>query len=87
MMTMPISVRPLRAYPPYQEGIVRKTLVSLLSLAVLLGACGGAGSGGATAPKTSAPSAAPVVAGTDAPKEYNPGKTMDPSATPDYYGY
>ena len=67
---------------------MRKTLVGLLSLAVLLGACGGAGSGGATAPKTNAPTAAPVVAGTDAPKQYNPGKTADPSSSADpYYGY
>ena len=68
---------------------MRTTLVSLLSLAALLGACGGAGSGGATAPQTSAPpTAAPVVAGTEEPKQYNPGKTNDPSASPsDYYGY
>ncbi len=68
---------------------MRKTLVGLLSLAVVLGACGGAGSGGATAPKTAAPqTAVPVVAGTEAPKEYNPGKTADPNASPeDYYGY
>jgi hypothetical protein len=65
---------------------VRKMLVGLLSLAVLLGACGGAGSGGSTAPKTA--TAVPVVAGTEAPKEYNPGKTADPNASPeDYYGY
>ncbi len=68
---------------------MRKTLVGLLSLAFLLGACGGAGSGGAAGPKTTAPAtAAPVVAGTDAPKQYNPGKTADPNASPDnYYGY
>ena len=68
---------------------MRKSLVSLLSLAVLLGACGGAGSGGASAPKTTTPpTAVPVVAGTEAPKEYNPGKTADPNASPeDYYGY
>ena len=68
---------------------MRKTLVSLVSVAVLLGACGGAGSGGASAPKTSTPpTAAPVVAGTEEPKQYNPGKTADPSASPDdYYGY
>ncbi len=67
---------------------MRKTLVGLLSLAVLLGACGGPGSGGA-GPKTTAPAtAAPVVAGTDAPKQYYPGKTADPNASPDnYYGY
>jgi len=68
---------------------VRKSLVSLLLLAAALGACGGAGSGGPAAPKTSTPpSAAPVVAGTEEPKQYNPGKTADPSASPeDYYGY
>ena len=68
---------------------MKTTLIGLLSLAVLLGACGGAGSGGAAGPKTTTPAtAAPVVAGTDAPKEYNPGKTADPNASPeDYYGY
>jgi hypothetical protein len=88
-MTMPISVRPPRAYPPYQEATVRKTLVSLVSVAVLLGACGGAGSGGAGAPKASTPpTTVPVVAGTEEPRQYNPGKTADPSASPDdYYGY
>ena len=66
---------------------MRKTLISLLALAAVLGACGGAGSGGAAAPTTSTPpTAAPVVAGTDAPKQY-PGKTADPNASPDYYGY
>ena len=67
---------------------MRKTLASLLSLAALLGACGGAGSGGATAPTASPPiSVAPIVAGTEAPKPYYPGKSKDPSASPDYYGY
>jgi len=69
--------------------MVRTTFVSLLSLAAVLGACSGAGSGGATAPQTSTPpTAAPVVAGTDEPKQYDPGKTKDPTASPeDYYGY
>ncbi len=68
---------------------MRKTQVGLLSVAVLLAACGGAGSGGAAGPETTTPpAAAPVVAGTDAPKEYKPGKTADPNASPeDYYGY
>lgn len=68
---------------------MRKSLVSLLLLVAALGACGGAGSGGAAAPKTSTPpTASPVVAGTEEPKQYNPGKTADPSASPeDYYGY
>jgi hypothetical protein len=53
----------------------------LLGLAILLSACGGAGSGGTT------PTAAPAGAGTDAPKQY-PGKTASPSASGDgYYGY
>ncbi|HEY8731113.1 MAG TPA: hypothetical protein VIN69_03935 [Candidatus Limnocylindria bacterium] len=64
---------------------MRKLLV-LLTLAGALGACGGAGSGGAAAPST-APTAAPVVAGTDAPKPYGPAQTTDPNASPDYYGY
>jgi hypothetical protein len=69
--------------------MVRKICVSLLSLAAVLGACAGAGSGGGTAPQTSTPpTAAPVVAGTEAPKQYDPGKTKDPSASAeDYYGY
>ena len=63
-----------------------KTRVSLLALAVLLAACGGAGSGGTT-PKSAAPATnAPTVAGTEEPKQYNPGKTPSPSAS-DYYGY
>jgi len=67
---------------------VRKTLVSLMSVAVMLSACGGAGSGGASpSPASSQPSAAPAVAGTEEPKQYNPGKTADPNASPDYYGY
>ena len=67
---------------------MRKTLVALLSVAVLLGACGGAGSGGAAPTSAAPPTAVPVVAGTEAPKEYNPGKTADPNASPeDYYGY
>ena len=68
---------------------MRTTLVILLSLATVLGACGGAGSGGATAPQTSTPpTVAPVVAGTEEPKQYDYGKTKDPSASPgDYYGY
>ncbi len=68
---------------------MRKTLVSLLALAAALGACGGAGSGGGTAPTASTPpTATPIVAGTEEPKQYNPGKTADPNASPDpYYGY
>lgn len=69
-----------------------KTLGSVLALAALLSACGGAGAGGTvpqTAP-TSAPAktSGPAVAGTEAPKDYNPGKTANPSSSPDeYYGY
>lgn len=66
-----------------------KTFATVLALAAVLSACGGAGAGGA-APQTSVPAktAVPVVAGTEAPKEYNPGKTADPMASPDdYYGY
>ena len=69
-----------------------KTLVSVLALAGLLSACGGAGAGG-TVPRTAETSAqgktaAPAVAGTEAPKEYNPGKTANPSSSPDeYMGY
>jgi hypothetical protein len=67
---------------------VRKSLVSLFVIASALGACGGAGSGGAAAPVTSSPpSAAPIVAGTQEPKPYPGGKTADPNASPDYYGY
>jgi hypothetical protein len=68
---------------------VKTTPMSLLAIAVLLGACGGAGSGGGAAPRTSGPPAsAPAVAGTEAPKQYDSGKTKDPSASPDdYYGY
>jgi hypothetical protein len=63
-----------------------KTRVSLLAFAVLLAACGGAGSGGTT-PQSAAPATnAPTVAGTEEPKQYNPGKTPSPSAS-DYYGY
>ncbi|HEX9495036.1 MAG TPA: hypothetical protein VGA38_04685 [Candidatus Limnocylindria bacterium] len=61
--------------------------VALFALAILLAACGGAGSGGTTAP-TPGTTAAPAVAGTEQPKQYSPGKTADPSASPDgYYGY
>ena len=69
-----------------------KRRVSVLALAALLSACGGAGAGG-TVPQTaqtSAPAntAKPAVAGTEAPKEYNPGKTAAPSSSPDdYMGY
>lgn len=52
---------------------------ALLAVAVLLAACGGAGSGGATAP---------TKAGTEQPKQYDQGKTAAPSGSPDgYYGY
>jgi hypothetical protein len=68
--------------------MVKTTFVSLLALATVLGACGGAGSGGTTAPQTSTPpTAAPVVAGTEQPKQYDYGKTKDPSASPDDYVY
>ena len=67
---------------------MRKTLVSLVSVALVLSACGGAGAGGgAPSPASTQPSAAPAVAGTEEPKQYNPGKTADPNASPDYYGY
>ena len=67
-----------------------RTLVTVLVCGALLSACGGAGAGG-TAPQkaqTTAPAATavPVVGGTEAPKEY-PGKTANPSSSPDgYYG-
>jgi hypothetical protein len=84
-MTMPISIRPLRPYPPYQEVVVTKLRVSLLVSVVLLSACGGAGSGGTT-PKPAAPgTSVPAVAGTEQPKDY---PKTGPSASPDpYYGY
>ena len=69
-----------------------KTLGSVLALAALLSACGGAGAGG-TVPQTAQTSApakmsGPAVAGTEAPKDYNPGNTANPSSSPDeYYGY
>ena len=67
---------------------MRKTFVSLVSVALVLSACGGAGAGGAApSPASTQPSAAPAVAGTEEPKQYNPGKTADPNASPDYYGY
>ena len=61
-------------------------------LATVLGACGGAGAGGAapqTAPTTvPAKTAVPVVAGTEAPKDYSQRKTANPSSSPEeYYGY
>lgn len=66
---------------------MRKTLASLVSVALVLCACGGAG-GGAPSRASTQPSAAPAVAGTEEPKQYNPGKTADPNASPDdYYGY
>src|SRR5258707_15107014 len=87
-MKMPISVRPLRPYPPYQEVVMTNVRVALFALAVLLAACGGAGSGGTIAPTTSSRTAAPAGAGTEPPKQYAPGKTADPSASPDGdYGY
>lgn len=66
--------------------------MAVLAFAALLSACGGAGAGGTTPQKgqttASAATAVPVVAGTEAPKQYNPGKTADPSSSPDdYYGY
>jgi ABC-type transport system substrate-binding protein len=86
-MTMPISVRPVDPYPPYQEVAMIKTRAGLLAFAVVLAACGGAGSGGTTPTNSAAPATqAPTVAGTEEPKQYNPGKTASPSAS-DYYGY
>jgi hypothetical protein len=58
-------------------------------LASVLAACGSAGSGGST-PRSSEPAktATPAVAGTEAPKDYNTGKTPKPSGSPDdYMGY
>lgn len=63
-----------------------KKLLTAFALAAVLGACGGAGAGGAapTGTKTGA-TTVPIVAGTEAPKEY---KTPAPSGSPDdYYGY
>jgi hypothetical protein len=86
-MTMPISVRPFDPYPPYQEVAMTKTFACVLTFAVVLAACGGAGSGGTTPAHTAAPATqAPTVAGTEEPKQYYPGKTPSPSAS-DYYGY
>ncbi|HEY8648951.1 MAG TPA: hypothetical protein VIM50_06190 [Candidatus Limnocylindria bacterium] len=71
---------------------MRTTLVTMLAFAALLGACGGAGAGG-TVPQTTQTTAptgtsVPVVADTAAPKQYDPGKTANPSSSPaDYYGY
>ena len=67
-------------------------IVTAFALATVLGACGGAGAGGAapqTAPTTvPAKTAVPAVAGTEAPKDYGPGKTANPSASPEEYsGY
>jgi len=67
-------------------------IVIVLGLAALLEACGGAGSGGVapTNATTTGPgaSAVPAVAGTEAPKDYNAGKTANPSSSPEgYYGY
>ena len=72
-----------------------KTLGSVLALAALLSACGGAGAGGTvpqtgltSAPAKTANTSAPAVAGTEAPKEYDYGKTPKPSSSPDeYMGY
>ncbi len=68
-----------------------KTLGSVLALAALLSACGGAGAGG-TAPQTAqtpAPAKTSAAgAGTEAPKEYDYGKTPKSSSSPDeYMGY
>ena len=67
-------------------------IAAVLVLATVLSACGGAGAGGAapqTTPTTVAPkTTVPAVAGTEAPKDYSPGKTANPSASPDeYFGY
>lgn len=62
-------------------------VAALLTFAVLLGACGGAGAGGAAPSPTRAAGATqvPAVAGTEAPKDY---QTPKPSGSPDdYYGY
>lgn len=63
-----------------------KRLVTALTLAAMLSACGGAGAGGAApSPTRAVITAAPAVAGTEAPKEY---KTPKPSGSPDdYIGY
>jgi hypothetical protein len=64
-------------------------IVLVLVLASGLAACGSAGSGGST-PRSSDPAktATPAVAGTEAPKDYNTGKTPKPSGSPDdYMGY
>jgi ABC-type transport system substrate-binding protein len=85
---MLISVRPLRPYPPYQEVDVTKLRVRFLAFAVLLTACGGAGSGGtAPQPSQTMATATSAVGGTEEPKQYNSGKTANPSASPDGYGY
>ena len=69
-----------------------KLFVIALWLAALLDACGGAGSGGA-APRNATttgpvPTGVPAVAGTEAPKDYNAGKTANPSSSPEgYTGY
>lgn len=55
-----------------------KAVAALLASAVLLSACGGAGSGGTTAP---------TGAGAE-PKQYDRGKTAAPTGSSDgYYGY
>ena len=69
-----------------------KLFVIALGLAALLEACGGAGSGGATPRNATttgpAASAVPAAAGTEAPKDYNAGKTAAPSSSPGgYTGY
>ena len=71
---------------------MRKLFVIGFGLAAVLSACGGAGAGGAApqtvqtaAPATTANAAPPAVAGTEAPKQYDTGKTPSPSA-PNYYG-
>jgi hypothetical protein len=61
----------------------------MIVIVLVLAACGSAGSGGST-PRSSDPAktATPAVAGTEAPKDYNTGKTPKPSGSPDdYIGY
>jgi len=70
---------------------VRKTLVTMLAFGALLSACGGAGAGGTTPqkaqPTAPAGTSVPAAAETEAPKQYDYGKTATPSSSPNGYGY